>query len=411
MSTNPQSGSRRAFMANIGKAGIFGTLAAAIPGRSLAAEIAEMAALPEAGHIFLSKPYLQAPQPDSMTIMWITNELCYSWVEYNKPGQLPQKAHESHFGLVNAYNRVNKVTLRNLKPGTEYEYRVFSRQILEFKPYKITYGETISSEPTRFRTPDPKALQVSWLVMNDIHDRPGSFADLMKINGDKPFDYVFLNGDMFDFQTGEKQLLDHLINPCGELFSTHKPFLFVRGNHETRGNFAREIGDYFANPYQPNYFAFSWGPVFHIALDTGEDKPDTEPVYGGIVDFDAYREEQAAWLEQQLKSPAFRKARYKVVSMHIPPLYSDDWHGTRHCNKLFVPLFNKYKIDLLVCGHTHRFALHDRKKGVNEFPIMIGGGPKAGIRTLIRIDAGPERLEASMFKDDGSRVGGFTIKG
>lgn len=410
MSSKTLQESRRSFMAGLGKAGIFSTLAAAIPGRSLAAEIAGMAPDPVAGHVFLTKPYLQAPEAESMTIMWITNELCYSWVEYSEGDKPVKKAQETAFGLVNAYNRVNRVVLKNLKPGTRYSYKVCSRQITEFQPYKLTYGETIESEQLSFTTPDPKAAMVNWLVMNDIHDRPKSFGDLLKLNGDKPFDYVFLNGDMFDYQSGEQQLIDHLITPCTSVFAGEKPFLFVRGNHETRGKFARGIADYFSNPYQPNYFSYSWGSVYNIVLDTGEDKPDSHPVYAGIVDFDSYRQEQALWLEEQMKSAAYRKARYKVVMMHIPPLYSDEWHGTVHCRELFVPLFNKYKIDLLICGHTHKYALHDIAKGTNDFRIMIGGGPGTGNRTLIRVEANQQSLVATMFKDDGSTIGGFTVK-
>ncbi|MFX5956655.1 hypothetical protein ABTF01_19885, partial [Acinetobacter baumannii] len=87
------------------------------------------------------------------------------------------------------------------------------------------------------------------------------------------------------------------------------------------------------------YYAYQWGPVYNIVLDTGEDKPDDAPVYAGIVDFDSYRREQAAWLEQEMQKPAFKKAPFRVVMMHIPHFYSGDWHGTLHCRELFAPLF------------------------------------------------------------------------
>src|SRR5690606_33432573 len=105
-----------------------------------------LAADPGAGHVFLSQPYLQAPAENGMSIMWITNKLCYSWVEYGEGTQLNLKAHEVKDGLVNAYNRVNSVRLPNLKPLTKYSYRVVSKEILEFQPYKLTYGETITSD-------------------------------------------------------------------------------------------------------------------------------------------------------------------------------------------------------------------------------------------------------------------------
>jgi len=85
-----------------------------------------------------------------------------------------------------------------------------------------------------FTTPEPNAKQTSWLILNDIHDRPESFGPLIKLNITDPYDYVFLYGDMFDYQTDEQQIIDHLVKPCTESFATQKPFMFVRGNHETR---------------------------------------------------------------------------------------------------------------------------------------------------------------------------------
>ena len=65
---------RRKFIGNISKAGILGTLAAT-PMVGMARQIQQLTARPAEGHIFLAKPYLQNPAPDSMSIMWITNKL------------------------------------------------------------------------------------------------------------------------------------------------------------------------------------------------------------------------------------------------------------------------------------------------------------------------------------------------
>ncbi len=399
---------RRQFIGKLTKAGLLGTIAAT-PVGSLARSVEAYTARPAEGHVFLSPPYLQAPAPDGMTIMWITNKLCYSWVEFGEGDQLNQKAHEVNSGLVNAYNRINEVRLHGLKPGTQYSYRVVSKEITDFKPYDLKYGETITSPVLHFTTPDPKAKKVSWLVMNDIHDRPHSIPHLMQLNGTDPYDFVFFNGDMFDYQTDEQQLIDHMLQPCTDTFAGSTPFLFVRGNHETRGKFARQLEHYFANPDNRYYFSFQRGPVHFIALDTGEDKADSAPVYGGIVDFDAYRREQAAWLAREMQTPAFKKAAFRVVMMHIPHYYSGDWHGTMHCRELFAPLFEKAKIDLLLSGHTHKYGVHAPKPGEHSYPIIIGGGPKEGNRTLIKVKADEKTLAVQMLRDDGQEVGSYTL--
>ena len=399
---------RRQFIGNISKAGLLGTLAVT-PLAGMSRPVRELTAQPEQGHIFLAKPYLQNPASDGMSIMWITNKLCYSWVEYGEGDNLNLKAHETKDGLVSAYNRVNCVKLETLKPATRYSYKCVSKEITDFQPYKLSYGESISSEVFSFTTPDPKADTASWLVMNDIHDRPGSFAHLVNLNGTDPYDFVFFNGDMFDYQTNEQQIIDHMLAPCIESFASKTPFLFVRGNHETRGKFARELQSYFSNIDNQYYFSFQAGPVFNIVLDTGEDKEDTHPVYAGIVDFDGYRRKQAHWLEKQMQSTAFKKAKFRVVMMHIPHYYSGDAHGTLHCRELFAPLFDKYKIDLFIAGHTHKYGVFDPVEKKHSYPIIIGGGPKEGNRTLIKVKADKKVLQVNMLKDDGTEVGKYVL--
>lgn len=399
--------SRRKFLDSITKAAALSTVS--LTGLSSAALAADTRKDTEADeHKFLCKPYLLSIEHTTMYVRFITNKNSYCWVEYNEAGKPSQKAHKLSDGLVDANDRIHEIKLTGLKPATTYQYKIIAKKIKDFQPYKLTYGETISSDIHSFTTFNPTAKETQWLVLNDIHDRPASFQQLLQLNGSDPYQYVFLNGDMFDYQTNEQQILDHLLTPCTDCFATQKPMLFVRGNHETRGKYARQLKDYFAAP-QGAYFTFQSGPVFTIALDTGEDKEDTHPVYAGIVDFDQFRIQQAAWLEQQLKSKAYKKAKYKVVMMHIPTFYSGDAHGTLHCRELFSSLFDKYKIDLLICGHTHKHGVHPPAAGMHNYPIIIGGGPTAGKRTLIKVHANQQELNVRMLKDDGTEAGSYTI--
>ncbi|KYP13644.1 FN3 domain-containing metallophosphoesterase family protein [Flavihumibacter sp. CACIAM 22H1] len=360
------------------------------------------------GNSFAAGPYLQVVSSTSMSIRWITEVPSYSWVEYGETAELGKKAHAVTDGLVDAYNRVHEIILEDLEPGKTYWYRIVSKAILDFQPYKLVYGEQLNSDVYTLSTLPTHSRELNWLVLNDIHDQPKSFGDLIRLNGKDPYDFVFLNGDMFDYQTDEKQIMEHLLIPCSSSFATQKPFLFVRGNHETRGKYARQLKDYFTNP-GGQFFSINCGPVFVLALDTGEDKPDKEEVYAGIVDFDQYRRRQAIWLEKQLQSRAARKARFRVVMMHIPTFYSGDWHGTLHCRELFSPLFDKYKVDLVIAGHTHKYGIHPPVKGQHNYPIVIGGGPKEGKRTLIKVRATEEALNLQMLRDDGEQVGTYTI--
>lgn len=400
-----EKNSRRSFLTKT-IAGISGSvIATGLPLSALAST--QNIEVPDSKHDFLTKPYLQAPTNDGITIMWLTNQLCLNWIEYGETEKLGTKAEQCTHGMMNTNSRINTVTLTNLKPNTNYFYKVFSKQIVDFRPYKITFGDTISSKTYPFKTLNPKEKEVSWLVLNDIHDRPESFKELIELNQNKPYDFVFLNGDMFDYQTDENQIINHLLNPCS-LFSTEKPFMFVRGNHETRGKYSRNLLDYYYNYDKKEYYSFKMGPVFTIVLDTGEDKKDSHPVYGGTVNYDSYREEQAIWLEKQMKSKAFKNAPFRVVMMHIPHYHSDEEHGTTECRRLFGTLFEKYKIDLFIAGHTHEYGIFEPSKE-HSYHFVIGGGPETGTRTLIRIDANPEVLNLQMLNDSGKEIGSITL--
>ena len=360
-------------------------------------------------YAFTTKPYLQNPAADAMTVIWLTNKPSHSWIEYWREGDKERKSETITNGMVMANNTLHRIRIEGLKPGTAYSYRVHSKEIKTFQAYKKEFGETLTSETFRFETHNPASDNMSMLILNDIHDRPHSFGQLEKLNGNDPYDFVFLNGDMFDYQTDEKQLVNHLINPCSDVFAANKPFMFVRGNHETRGPFTYQLDNYFENVGRQPYFSFSRGPVFFVALDSGEDKPDDHEAYYGLAAFDPFREKQAAWLNEVLQSKDARKAAYRVVLMHIPPFHSGDWHGTLHCRKCFSPVFEKQKVDMVISGHTHRYGVH-QPQADHSYPIIIGGGPKEGARTLIKLKADKKALTVNMIADSGQQVGEYTLK-
>lgn len=355
----------------------------------------------------ITGPYLQTNFGNSISILWITSKDSSSWVEYGEsPDQLDKKAYgKSEMGFKPA-GRLNCVKLEQLKPGATYHYKIVSKEIKDFQPYKLTYGATISGNTESFLNTDTKKEEVSFVMINDIHDRPKSIAHLLELDKGNKRDFVFFNGDIFDYQEDEKQIVNNMLQPCVDYFAKNTPFIYVRGNHETRGKFARDFANYFD---QVGNTAFTLGPVRFVILDTGEDKEDSHPVYAGIVDFDHYRAQQAVWLEQEINRKEFKNATFRVVMMHIPPRYSGDAHGSLHCTELFEPLMNRGKVDLVLSGHTHKYKIHPPDKKLNNYPIIIGGGPKDGNRTLTKIKASSKQIQVSMIDDSGKEVGSYVV--
>jgi len=356
---------------------------------------------------FVSLPYLQNPLPDSMTVMWLTNQPCLGWVEYGEGAALDQKAFSSHNGLVDANEVLCKIPLTGLKPGTTYSYRAVSKAISRFLPYEVTFGETKTSETYQFTTPGPNADAVSFVVFNDLHSSRKMRDLVFPIAKKESFNLAFFNGDVMTHVDNRDQVVNHLVVPGAELCAGAVPFVLVRGNHDTRGGFARHLMEYVATPDDRFYFSFDWGPVHFVVLDLGEDKPDSAPVYGGLVAFDQYRDEETAWLQKEVESEAFKRAPFRVSLSHIPLFGNGD---QEEFVKKWAALLNAGKIDLHISAHTHTFALIDPSPGEHDYPVIIGGAPDLGAGTLVRVKATRDQLDFTVTGDNGTALATRQIK-
>ena len=358
----------------------------------------------------IAGPYLQEPSETSMTVMWITDDDCTSWVEYGLDRGLDQTAHHSRHGLIDAGRTVHKVTIQDLLPGTSYYYRVRSKEILDFDGEDVTFGDKVSSETFTFTTLSRDKEALSFVVLNDTHEKTDILESLLTMAEDKAYDLLFLNGDILVTIEDQEQIIDRVLAPCTEHFASHTPFIYVRGNHEARGRFARRLPDYIGMPNDRYYYAIEHGPVRFIVLDGGENKADDADDYAGLADFDPYRDMQRQWLIQEIQSDAFWQAAFRVVVVHIPPTPSQWGHASGDMYDKWMPLLNEGQVDLMICGHTHSYTISGPQQGVRDFPMVIGGGPTSGKATLIRVDVTATMLDLTMTRDDGKIVGTYKIE-
>jgi predicted phosphodiesterase len=367
----------------------------------------------------ITGPYLQSASETAMTVVWITDRNATGAVEFGPAGGALATAVNSHDGLIDANERVHKVALTGLSPGTAYRYRVVSRDILHFGSNKVDYGETVASDFREFRTFDRRKQEIAFLVFNDMHDIPATFADLLKVNGDRPYEFVVLNGDTvadIDREGRITAMLDAAVSS----FASRIPLFWVRGNHETRGGFARHFPAYLGSPTGRYFYSFDHGPVHFLVLDTGEDKTDSHPEYSGLADFERYRREEAEWLAAEVKSPEFRRARFRVVFAHMPfptaPAAQapgappSPFTGTEDCFRRFGAALEQAGIDMMISGHVHTPAIIDPEPGRHSYPIVRGGGPKDQGRTLIRVEVKDGALEAAILRPDGSVFGTSRVR-
>lgn len=340
--------------------------------------VACMQALFADGFSFTHGPYLQNVGSSEAEVFFTTSSNAFSWVEViGEEWKTPKRFYGADAGLLNAYCNSNAVRIEGLKPGKRYSYRMISKEMVEFRPYRITYGDSIASSWMSFSTLPEKMTNCSFVVVNDGHDDADKVRALLNLSSLSAADAVVFLGDMVSHFENANTLYDGFIDVSTELFAKEKPFIAVRGNHETRGNLARTLSRYVGRVNEKFYGTYYYGNTVLIVIDCGEDKPDGHPVYGGINKFDEYRIEQAHWLEREIKTSRFRKTKNRIVLMHIPPVQTSrtaapEEYATGHLAELFIPVFNKANVDLVLSGHTHRhYFIEEGERGVNKFPVLI----------------------------------------
>ena len=325
-------------------------------------------------------PYLQNLKETETTIVWVANKASVGWVEVAPDdGTSYYRFERSRFfdstnGVKNV-SELHAVRITGLKPGTSYRYRIYSQEVLERKGEEIVYGNVAApsiydKRSLKFTTNDRNKPATSFIMLNDIHGNTDYIPKLLNNAGFKETDMIIYNGDMMNWLMDEEDLFKGFMDVTVDLFATHKPMYYARGNHETRGLFAASFQHYFS-PKEPHlYFLLRQGPVCFIFLDTGEDKPDSDIEYHGITDYDNYRTEQAKWLSEIVKSPDFLDAKFKVVIAHMPPLPDQDlWHGQGEVLEKFVPILNDAQVDVMLSGHLHQY-FNNKPTDKVHFPVI-----------------------------------------
>lgn len=326
-------------------------------------------------------PYLQAVSETGFTVVWDTEDEAVAWVEvapddgthfYNTDRM---KYYQSTFGKKHVGTH-HAVRVDGLEPATTYRYRIMCRSVKESDGQgRVHYGKSYGSDvyrkqPLRVTTLDASRDSVFFAVANDYHGHPEVLESHLADAAGAGYDFVFFNGDMTSQMNSYKELVDNYIDVAARNFASQTRWYLSRGNHENRGLAACSFLDFFPTVNGMAYYTFRQGPVMFMVLDPGEDKPDSDIEYGGLGDFDSYRTQQARWIANTIESKEWKDAPVHVVFCHMPP-ENGGWHGPQELYDKFVPLLNRAGVDLMICGHTHRFAFIEKgTKGI-DFPILV----------------------------------------
>ena len=182
-----------------------------------------------------------------------------------------------------------------------------------------------------------------------------SIADLVAATvGEDPYDALVLLGDNV-YPAGDPARLDDTVfNPFSAVLDDGTVLLPVLGNHDVLLGHAN--GQVEALGMPGRWYSTVVGPATFIGLDSN------------LVQSQA----QTDWLESTLDGA---DTPWVIVAMHHPA-YSVGVHGsTEQVQKRWVPLFEKYGVDLVLAGHDHDYQRTMPINGVTY--VVSGGGSRA----------------------------------
>lgn len=269
-----------------------------------------------------------------MTVQWrCAPNVRQGWIKYWQPGtkdtvqvNVNATVLEDRMLRNDRYVSRFRVQLDSLQPGTDYRYRV-------------GYGD-VAGETAGFTTPDTvDTFAFTWF--GDIHNDPAWGKLAQRAAAAHPqTDFYLSVGDLVN--TGlHRDDWDALFAYSGGIFQ-EKPLMAVPGNHDSQDGLGaemfRELLSYPKNgpDGQPGGFtyAFRYKHALFLMID--------------VVSFSV--SQQAAWIESQLSKT---DATWKFVVFHFPPYTSEEPYPD--IVKNWVPLFDKYGVDMVMNGHFHYY--------------------------------------------------------
>ncbi|MEF8806354.1 MULTISPECIES: endonuclease/exonuclease/phosphatase family protein [Bacteroides] len=368
--------------------------------------LVELRTAEKANKIFRTKPYLQNPVGNGITVMWETTVPAYCWVEYGTDTTQLKRARTIVDGQVVCNNYLHKIRIDGLQPGQKYYYRVCSQEMLLYQAYKKVFGNTAQSSFSEFTLPTTDTDSFTAVVFNDLHQHTQTFRALCKQIQNVDYDFVVFNGDCVDDPVDHNQATTFISELTEGVHGDRIPTFFMRGNHEIRNAYSIGLRDHYDYVGDKTYGSFNWGDTRIVMLDCGEDKLDSHWVYYGLNDFTQLRNEQVDFLKKELSAKEFKKAKKRVLIHHIP-LYGND--GVNLCADLWTNLLEKAPFNVSLNAHTHKYAFHPKGELGNNYPVVIGGGYKMDSATVMILEKKKDKLRIKVLNVEGKVLLDITV--
>jgi 3',5'-cyclic AMP phosphodiesterase CpdA len=284
----------------------------------------------------LGGPMVQLGNTDGLTsivIVWRTVGKTNSRVDYGETPAYGQKAvnHDS--------TDRHAVVLNGLQPNREYHYRVS--------------GDNRSLAQAVFQTGKTADASFQFAVLGDSGSGQLSQHLVARQIEKQRVDFLLHTGDVVYFEGKDQDYAANFYLPFKDLIA-RVPIFPVLGNHDLETANGQPWLDNFVLPGDERSYSFSYGNAFFVALDSHRANINS-----------------ARWLEAQL---AKTDRLWRFAFCHVPPL-SNHKNRRNHADaiRLWLPLFEKYKVDVVFSGHDHMYTRFKPRNGVQYIVEGLGG--------------------------------------
>lgn len=264
-------------------------------------------------------------------------------------------------------------------------YCIGSAPVADNLSYGGRIGKTAMSQPYAFRAPQGDTFGA--LVASDWHTHVKDAVRATQSVGE--YQAVILLGDGVPGLMYEEEAAAYIVSFGAQVSQGRMPVLYVRGNHETRGPYANKLAD--ALGMDEFYGTAKLGNYNFILLDSGEDKVDSHPEYGGMTDYGTYRRDMVEWLEQLDLTASPRN----IVLSHSHKIAIEEELQTRAYERL-----QALGCKFMLSGHTHTNELFE----YNGLQVYLDGGHKNGTYIASRMQLSPDGIRLSANDHKGNSV-------
>lgn len=311
--------------------------------------------------VLRKSPVLYVQDTDHVQVVWEMNcgmqskDMTVTW---NKAGEQTSTTTDPVDPVfLDSRHTLYKTTLGPLEGG-EYEYCIQTQQ-RRTQRKAVLARHRFSWHGHDAKTP----IRIAAMADNQFGMR--TFVSLLR-RVRKKVDYLLHAGDAVQNYPSLRQWQTDFVAPLTYYgFGQTAPLIYAHGNHDHDPTFEYHYTR--MDPSSDPWYAFSMadGAIRFIVLDSNLDWP-----------------QQDDWLKRELASEAFQYAQFRVVVVHVPPFLEywdpEAWFE-KHENlwgafvrERFVPLFEKYGVDLVISGHQHNYE-RGQRNGIH-YAIIGGAG-------------------------------------